>query len=110
MKKNLLVIMILFLTITVGQTQTVKRIIKTKEFYENGKIKEKGRKKLQLKLSYTPSGRGNGQRTHFKQGRWTEYYPNGNKKRIVRYDIGDIVKVVRSWNQDGTKDKTTKNN
>ena len=41
--------------------------------------------------------------TYFKQGKWIEYYSNGNKKRIVIYDKGDIIKEVKNWNENGTK-------
>ena len=81
----------------------VKRTIKVLEYHENGQVKEKGKKKLQTKVSNTPGGRLNGLLTYFKQGKWTEYYSNGNKKSILIYDQGEVVKEAKSWNKDGTK-------
>ena len=74
-----------------------------KVHYENGQIKEEGRKKLQTKTSITNNGRVNAQVDYFREGRWTEYYKNGKKKRVVLYRKGELVKVIRKWKEDGTR-------
>jgi antitoxin component YwqK of YwqJK toxin-antitoxin module len=75
-----------------------KRIIMVR-YYENGAIKEKGKMKYMTKISTTPSGRSNGIMAYFENGRWTEYYENGDKKRKVKYKNGEIVKVIKAWKQ-----------
>ncbi len=80
-----------------------KGTIVAEEYHTNGGLKEKGRKKLQVKLSSTTSGRMNGVMSYLKHGKWTEFYINGNKKRVVIYDKGEIVKEKREWNEDGSR-------
>ena len=92
-----------------AERKSNKKTVVVKEYFENGQLKEKGRKKLQMKISSTPNGRSNGLMTYFKKGKWIEYYSNGNKKRIIVYDKGEIVKEVKSWNEDGTKSKAKHN-
>jgi antitoxin component YwqK of YwqJK toxin-antitoxin module len=86
-----------------------KKIIKVEVHYDNGQLKTKGKKKLQIIFSLTSGGRSNGVMTFLKQGRWVEYYRNGNKKRIIIYDKGDVIKEVRNWNKDGTKSRDKDN-
>ena len=88
------------------ETKPYKKKIIIREYFENGKLKEKGKKTLQLKVYALPDGsRPHGRRAYVKQGKWTEYYSNGNKKRLVIYDKGEILKVVKEWNVDGKLNK-----
>lgn len=104
MKTYLISITIFFTCYTAYSQETSikksrKKTIKVIEYYENGQLKAKGKKKLQTKLSSTTNGRTNGIMTYFKSGKWIEYYSNGNKKRIIIYDKGDIIKEVKKWNE-----------
>lgn len=86
-----------------NQKKHSKKRIKVIEYYESGSIKEKGKKKFQTKLTTTPSGRTNGIMEHLKHGKWTEFYPDGRKKRLVKYKKGDIIKVIKLWDDKGVK-------
>lgn len=108
--KKLLILLIFQSTLSIysqeiAERKANKKTIVVKVYFENVQLKEKGKKKLQLKISTSPNARSNGLMAFFKQGKWTEYYSNGNKKRIVVYNGGDIKKVVKKWNEDGTINK-----
>lgn len=99
--KYLLFILLIFSNIPAdaqkhSQHQNLKKLIRVKEYYSNGELKEKGKNKLQRRSSYLV-GKSCHMIGFFKLGRWTEYYESGCKKRVVLYDRGKLVKEIRNW-------------
>lgn len=86
----------------------IKHTIIVKEYYENGLLKEKGKKKLIMKVSTRPDGRSCGVMSFLKQGKWTEYHINGKKKRTLLYEKGKIVRILKYWNKKGKNIKGNK--
>lgn len=74
----------------------------------NGQILEQGKLKL-LPINRTGMRDNNSSilEAFYRDGKWVEYYQNGNKKRVVIYEKGLIKKVRRSWKENGARDKTT---
>ena len=85
------------------QKQSKEKSI-SKEFYENGTLKAKGKMIRQTRLSGWSSGRKwrCAVIRSFNYGRWVEYYPNSQKKRVVWYGI-DHKKILKSWSENGVR-------
>jgi antitoxin component YwqK of YwqJK toxin-antitoxin module len=68
-----------------------------KTYYENGKLKEKGRLKMGTRLSYV--GNNNiarcGTMGFFRQGKWNEYSSEGANIGVVIYDRGKVIKTIK---------------
>ena len=43
--------------------------------------------------------------TFFKEGKWIEYYIDGTKMRVIKYKQGEIVKVIKKWDKEGSIEK-----
>ncbi|PHR47061.1 MAG: hypothetical protein COA32_09055 [Fluviicola sp.] len=108
MKQLLILLFLLFSFSCFPQDSSGKKISKNKvlvkEYYENGQLKAKGKKKRCFKV-HSVDGRSCGIMSFFKHGRWTHYYANGQKKSVEKYKKGEFIKLMRSWNEDGTRNK-----
>lgn len=80
------------------QKQLIKKRFKTKEYYEDGVLKAKGKMARGLRLSGLTSTKQwrCAVTTLQRDGKWIEYYPNGRKKRVLRYRNGE-EQVIRTW-------------
>lgn len=107
--KNVL-ILILVISSFAATAQDSTKVYKPKnkvylvEYYETGELETRARYKL-YDLPAIKGGCTQGVPAHegyILDGKWTEYYKNGNKKTLVIYKDGKMVKVKKRWNEDGS--------
>ena len=108
----LLLTIVSFLALSVCGQDTLGKMINSKTMEqtiiaENGQIVEKGKLKLHpIERSGMRDNNSSLQEAFYREGKWIEYYENGNKKRILKYKKGLIKKEVRSWNTNGIRNTT----
>lgn len=90
---------------TCENTQEPKKVINGQEENESGEEKSEGKLKLNDLPAHTGgccSGRV-AMTAYVKEGKWTEFYENGQKKRVVIYKPGKAPKVIKQWDEEGNK-------
>ena len=92
---KMIILCLILIAIQACSGPRIKKTIRVKEHYENGRLKAKGKKKLSLRVFHRPgSEMGEGVGRHWKEGYWSEYDSCGNKVRKIFYKQGVPIDTV----------------